>query len=202
MQIELSESHLPAKLVVHPGEPLDVDEFWEFCVANPDLRLERTAEGEIVIVPPAGGEGSNRNYEVILDLGLWARRIGRGKGFDSSGAFRLPNGAVRSPDAAWISDERVATVSKEAWRRFAPVVPDFVIEVMSPSDRLRAAQAKMEEWIANGVLLGWLIHGDAKTVYIYKPNCPVEEKHGITELEGEGPVAGLVVNLTRIWAGM
>jgi Uma2 family endonuclease len=202
MQLALSASGLPAKLILNPEQRLSDEEFWQYCVANPDVRLERTAEGEIVIVPPAGGESSYRSSVAGSKLCQWCEAADRGRVFESSAAFRLPNGAILSPDAAWVSDERLAALSKKQRRKFLPLCPEFVIEVISPSDRLAPAKAKMEEWIANGVQLGWLIDGDKRTVYVYQPGQPAEKKMGIAQLAGPGPVAGLVLELDRIWAGL
>lgn len=132
----------------------------------------------------------------------WARKYGRGVAFGSSVEFILPSGAALSPDAAWVSREKIDRLTKDERRKFLRLVPDFVAEVMSPSDRLPALQAKMEEWIANGVLLGWLIDGDAQTVYVYRIGEPMEELTGLTSLPGDGPITGLVLDLTAIWAGL
>ncbi len=179
------------------------DEYYEFCMANPDLRLERTAQGEIVIVPPAGLESSYQSGESFGQLRAWAKRDGRGRVFDASVEFILPTGAARSPDAAWVSNDRISRVPKPNRRKFPRVCPEFVIEVMSPSDRLRAAQEKMREWIRAGVALAWLIHGDKKTVYGYRAGqSGAETRAGITAIAGEGPVAGFELDLTEIWAGL
>ena len=202
MQLVLSETDLPAKLLLNPEHKRSDDEYFAFCMANPDLRLERTAQGEIVIVPPAGGESSYRSLTVATQLHNWATSDGRGKAFDSSVEFILPTGAALSPDAAWVSSEALARLTKEQRRKFPPLCPEFVVEVMSPSDRLRTAQAKMDEWLVNGVQLGWLIDGDARTVYVYRIGQGVEAKSGISELTGEGPVAGFVLQFNEIWAGL
>src|SRR5207249_9292572 len=136
------------------------DEYYEFCLANPDLRCERTPQGEIIIVPPAGWESDYQGFEDGAELRTWARRDGRGKAFGSTAEFILPTGAALAPDAAWVSNRRIAQVPKPQRRKFPRVCPEFVIEVMSPSDRLRAAKEKMEEWIRAGVELAWLIHPD------------------------------------------
>ena len=198
----MPETGFPARLMLDPEDQLTDDEYFEFCAANPDVRIERTVEGEIKIVPPAGDESSFRNGEFFIQLGYWAKRDGRGKAFESSAAFLLPDGSALSPDAAWVSNRLLATVTKQQRRKFMPVCPEFIVEVMSPSDRLRAAQAKMEQWIANGAQLGWLIDADSKTVYIYRPARTVEERTGILELAGEGPVEGFVLDLQDIWAGL
>lgn len=197
------EEALPAKLKLNPECPLTDDEYFDFCMANPDLGLERTAEGEIVIVPPAGGESSYRSGDSFGQLRIWSQRDGKGKAFDSSAQFVLPSGAALSPNAAWVSNQRLAQLSKEQKRKFPPVCPEFVIEVMSPSDRLKEAKAKMEEWIRAGVELAWLIDGDARTVYIYRAGqAGAEVRNGILSLEGEGPVEGFELALKEIWEGL
>jgi Uma2 family endonuclease len=204
MQVTLPEQALPAKLTLNPKLRIkDDDEYWEFCAANPDVRFERTAQGEIVIVPPAGMESEYRGTELVVKLGRWAKKDGRGKVVGSNTEFILPSGAARSPDAAWVSNAKLAKRTKEQRRKFPPLCPEFIVEVMSPSDRLKNAKEKMAEWMANGVKLGWLIDGDRQTVYIYRAgqNEP-EKKTGIKRLVGEGPIAGFVLDLTDIWAGL
>ena len=202
MNVALPNLEAPATIILHPERKPTDEEYFAFCEANPELRVERTARGEIVIVPPAGLESSYRNNDLSTQLTTWARKDGRGKVFDSSAQYFLPDGAALSPDASWVSDTRIAQLDKKERRRFPRTCPEFIVEVMSPSDRLSAAQAKMEEWMANGVQLGWLIYGDARTVYIYRPGQPVEAKNGVTELAGEGPVEGFTLDLTEIWAGL
>lgn len=162
--VALPETDLPAKLTLHPERGMTEDEYFNFCAANPNVRFERTSQGEIIIVPPAGGESSFRRGDAFAELRNWARRDGRG--------------------------------------RFLALAPEFVIEVMSPSDRLLAMQAKMQEWVDNGVQLAWLIDGDARMVYVYRPGAPPEIKKGIRKLAGDGPVKGFVLDLTDIWAGL
>jgi Uma2 family endonuclease len=204
MQLVLPEQGLPAKVVLNPRlRIMDDDEYWELCAANPDVRFERTAQGEIIIVPPVGGEGDHRNAGVAAQLYDWAKRDGRGKSFGPSGEFILPNGAALSPDAAWVSKGRLTKLTKEQRRKFLPLCPEFIVEVMSPSDRLKAAKAKMAEWMANGAQLGWLIDADRETVYIYRTGRgEPEKKTGIERLSGEGPIAGFVLDLADIWAGL
>jgi Uma2 family endonuclease len=202
MHVVLPEDALPATLKLNPELRMSDDEYYEFCMANSNLRLERTAQGEIVIVPPAGGESDYRNTTISGQLAPWARRDGLGKAFGPSAEFILPTGAALSPDASWVSNDRISNLSKEQRRKFLPVCPEFVIEVMSPSDRLKAAKEKMEEWMRAGVDLGWLIHGDEQTVYIYCVGRKAEKRTGITKLAGEGPVAGFDLDLTDIWAGL
>jgi len=203
MQMVLPDEVLPVKLTLNPEHRITDDEYFAFCTANPDLRLERTAEGEIVIVPPAGGESDFRTVEVSGQLRNWARRDGRGRAFGSSAEFVLATGAALSPDAAWVSNRQLEQLSKEQKRKFPPVCPEFVIEVMSPSDRLRAAQEKMQEWMRAGADLAWLIDGDARTVYIYRAGqTGAEVRTGILSLAGEGPVAGFELGLADIWEGL
>jgi len=202
MHVALPESESPVKLVLDPEHLLTDDEYFAFCVANSNLRIERTARGEIVIVPPVGGESDYRNTHLVTQLNTWAIQDGRGTAFGSSVEFILPSSAALSPDAAWVSREKIHRLTKEERRKFLRLVPDFVAEVMSPSDRLPIAQAKMEEWIANGVALGWFIDGDAQTVYVYRVGAAMEKLTGVTSLPGDGPIAGFVLDLTAIWAGL
>jgi Uma2 family endonuclease len=203
MQVVLPEQALPAKLTLNPELRMTDDEYFDFCMSNPNVRFERTAQGEIVIVPPAGYESDHYSLEVGRQLGNWAIRDGRGTASGTSAEFILPTGAALSPDAAWVSNSRLSKLSKADLRKFPRLVPEFVVEVMSPSDRLRPAMEKMQEWMRGGVELAWLIHGDKKTVYIYRAgrNEP-ETCSGITNLAAEGPVAGFVLDLTAIWAGL
>lgn len=203
MQLVLPDITEPEKLSFGPLEGMSDDEYYDFCVANPDVRFERNSRGEIIIVPPAGGESDYRSAKALLHLGNWATKDGRGKFFTSSIAFILPSGATYSPDVAWVSNGRLAQLSKQQRRKFLPVCPEFVIEVMSPSDRLKTAKEKMLAWLAEGVELGWLIDADNETVYLYRAGSEEPEKRsGITTLAGEGPVAGFELDLTDIWAGL
>ncbi len=202
MHVAIPELESPVKLVLDPEHPLTDDQYFAFCAANSNLRIERTARGEIVIVPPAGGESDYRSVDVSSQLHVWARKDGRSTAFGSSVEFILPSSAALSPDAAWVSREKIDRLTKEERRKFLRLVPDFVAEVMSPSDRLPTVHAKMDEWIANGVPLGWLIDGDAQTVYVYRIGRPMEKLTGLTSLPGDGPVAGFVLDLTAIWAGL
>ena len=178
------------------------EDYWAFCEANRDLRIERTAEGEIVIMPPAGGESGFRNGEVITELKIWARKDGRGQSVDSSVQFFLPDGSALSPDAAWVSNESLSRLTKQQRKKFLRLSPEFIVEVLSPTDNLKEAKAKMELWIANGVQLAWLIDGDAETVYIYRKGQPMRTRRHIRELAGDGPVAGFVLNLVPVWEGL
>ncbi len=204
MRLVLPEEALPAKLALNPQARMSDDEYYyAFCMANPDVHFERSAKGEITIVPPAGGESDYRSVEIAGPLWSWAKRDGRGKAFGSSIEFLLPNGAALSPDAAWVSNEKLSHLTKEQRRKFPPVRPEFVVEVMSPSDRLKTAKNKMTAWMAAGVELGWLVDADHETVYVYRAGQAEPERlKGITTLMGDGPLAGFKINLTDVWAGL
>lgn len=192
----------PVPPVFDREESLDEAQYLEFCQANPGLRCERTAEGKVVIVPPAGSEGAYRSGEAFRMLGNWALNDGSGKAFDSSSEFILPDGSALSPDASWVSDKSLYRLSRQERKKFPHLSPEFVIEVMSASDRLKAAKAKMELWIANGVQLAWLIDADHETVYVYRKGKQPISRKGIQELAAEGPVKGFVMKLASIWRGL
>jgi Uma2 family endonuclease len=154
---------------------LSDEQFFAFCQENHHLQFERTASGEIIIMSPTGGKTSNINLKICLQLGLWNEQSGLGVVFDSSGGFYLPNGAMRSPDAAWITSGRWHTLTEDEQEHFPPLCPDFVIELKSKTDSLKTLKAKMEEWIENGCRLAWLIAVDEQKVYIYRPMQPAEE---------------------------
>ncbi|HEY4364271.1 MAG TPA: Uma2 family endonuclease [Bryobacteraceae bacterium] len=184
------------------GREFSDEEYWAFCEVNPDLHVERTAEGEIVVAPPAGGESDFRNTEVVIQLGQWAKKDGAGKAFGSSVQFLLPDGSGLSPDAAWVSNESLESLTKQQRKKFLPLSPEFVIDVLSPSDVLKEAKTKMERWIANGVQLAWLVDGHARTVYICRPSHDPKTRRSLKALSGEGPVVGFVLELARIWEGL
>ncbi|MBV8843197.1 MAG: Uma2 family endonuclease [Bryobacterales bacterium] len=177
-------------------------EFEAFCQANPDLRAERTPGGEIVIMAPAGGEGSFRSGTAFAHLRVWAEKDGRGEAFDASAGFMLPDRSSLSPDAAWVSHKSLQRLTPEERKKFLRLCPEFVIEVMSPSDNLKEAKAKMEAWIANGAKLGWLIDGDHRAVFVYRSGRAPKALRDLDELAGEGPVQGFILPLQRIWQGL
>jgi Uma2 family endonuclease len=184
---------------LRPVFDLTDEQFFEFCQINGDLRIERNAQGELIIMPPTGGDAGRQNAELTVQLGLWAKRDGTGSTFDSSTGFRLPNGAVRSPDASWIRHSRLDTLAREVTRRFLPLCPDFVVELCSATDSLRVVREKMQEYIENGAQLGWLIDPDQRRVYVYRPDLPVEEIHEPSGLKGDPLLPGFVLDLTEIW---
>ncbi len=201
MQLVLNDVESQAPVVLHPA-PMTDDEFFAFCQLYPDFRVERTAQGEILIMPPAGGETAYRNSDLTGQLVSWARSDGRGRAFDSSAEFILPSGAARSPDASWVVRSRLDALTKAQKRKFLPLCPDFVVELTSPSDRLKLTQAKMEEWMANGAKLGWLLDADTRTAYVYRPAQAPERLDSPERLIGEGPVEAFVLELGEIWAGL
>jgi len=181
---------------------MDEGEYFEFCARNPELRIERNARGEIIIMPPAGAETAFRNSDLTAQLAMWSRRDGRGRAFDSNVEYILPNGAALSPDASWVLSSRLEHFSKEQKKRFLPLCPDFVVELISPTDRLPRAREKMRQWIDNGAALGWLIDADRRTVYVYRPAREPEELVNIDHVNGEGIVEGFRLELGDIWQGL
>jgi Uma2 family endonuclease len=186
----------------HGREKFSDEDYWAFCMANPDLHIERTAEGEIVVAPPAGGESDYRNTKVVSQLDVWAEADGSGTAFGPSVQYFLPDGSGLSPDASWVSNQSLSRLTKQQRKKFLRLTPEFVVEVLSPTDSLKQTKAKMELWIANGVELGWLVDGDAETVYVYRHGRPAKTRRHIQELSGEGPVAGFVLNVAPIWRGL
>ena len=172
--------------------------FWRLCRANPELRLERTAKGEVIVMAPAGTDSGWRNGKLTMRLGIWAEADGSGEFFDSSTGYTLPNGSVRSPDASWIARDRWKSVAPAARQRFAPICPDFVVEIASPSDDLRDLREKMREYLAQGVRLGWLLDPKISLAEIYRPDRPVEALDRPATLFGEDVLPGFVLDLGGI----
>jgi len=175
------------------------EEFFRFCQSNRDLRIERSAEGEIIVMSPAGGYSSFQNAKVVSQLDAWATKDGSGVAFDSSAGFRLPNGAMRSPDAAWVQVSRLQPLSHGEKQRFIPLCPDFVIEVASPSDDVAALREKMEEYRAAGVRLGWLILPESRQVEIYTP-AEVRTLTSSDAVSGDPVLPGFRLELALIWS--
>ena len=188
-------------LVVHlqPVVNLTDDQLYEFSQINRDLRIERNAQGELIIMPPTGGDTSQRNAEIIVQLGSWAKRNGEGVTFDSSGGFRLSSGAMRSPDAAWVKRTRLDALSAEERQKFIPLCPEFVIELRSPTDSLSVLQEKMQEYLDNGAQLAWLIDPEQKRVYVYRPGEPVQELERPEKISGDPLLSGFDLDLSEIW---
>ncbi|MBH8564898.1 Uma2 family endonuclease [Nostoc sp. CENA67] len=183
----------------NPIIKLTDDQFYQLCRSNPDVKFERNAYGEIIIMPPTGGETGNRNLEIGADFVIWNRQTKLGVCFDSSTCFKLPNGANRSPDVAWIRKDRWNVLTPEQKEKFPPIAPDFVLELMSPSDTLAETQAKMQEYIDNQVKLGWLINRKARQVEIYRQGKPVEILESPQKLSGEDTLPGFVLDLQIVW---
>ncbi|MBC5793725.1 Uma2 family endonuclease [Sphaerospermopsis sp. LEGE 00249] len=190
---------LPMVIKMQPDIIMTDDQFFDFCQLNRDFRIERNQFGDLLIMSPTGSETDERNFNLTGQLWTWTKQDGTGVGFGSSGGFTLPNGAVRSPDAAWIKKERWEAIPTEQRKKFAPICPDFVVELRSETDSLKTLQEKMEEYIENGVKLAWLIDRKQQKVYIYRPSQPVEELDHPQTLNGEDILPGFVLDLREIW---
>lgn len=175
------------------------EQFEQLALANRDLRLELTAAGELVLMPPTGGNTGRRNSDLTYQVESWNRRHKLGIVFDSSTIFRLPNGAERSPDVAWVSLTRWDALTPAEQDSFPPLCPDFVIELRSKSDRLQPLQAKLAEYLANGCRLGWLINVQDRQVEIYRPDMDVEILKAPQTLSGEGVLPELTVATAELW---
>lgn len=191
-------------LILHtvPEWDTDGEQFYRFCQANPDLRIERTSEGDLVIMPPAGGSSGHGNIKLAFFFERWASQDGTGRAFDSSTGFKLPNRAVRSPDISWVRNERLDTLTDADWKKFLPLCPDFVLELRSPSDPLRMIQEKMEEYLANGALLGWLLDPLEKRLHIYRPNAPAEILDHPAKVSGDPVLKNFQLDIPLIWAAI
>jgi Uma2 family endonuclease len=196
--VAVQEFTAPFKLSIKAIK-LTEEQFMQLCQENPELRLELTAQQELVIMPPTGSESGGRSGEVFYSLTAWTKKNGTGISFDSSTGFTLPNGAIRSPDASWVWRERWNALTKDQRERFAPLCPDFVIELRSPTDRLSDLYEKMEEYIANGARLGWLIDPIDKRVYVYRPGQPVETLDDPPTLSGDPGLPGFVFAVRELW---
>lgn len=175
------------------------EQFAELAQINQDVRLELTAKGELIIMPPTGGETGNQNFDLTGQIWLWNRQKPLGKAFDSSTGFVLPNGANRSPDASWIRMERWEALTSEQRKKLLPLCPDFAVELVSESDRLSKTQEKMQEYLENGLRLGWLIEPKNKIVEIYRPNQAVEVLEFPLTLSGEDVLPNFTLSLAEIW---
>ncbi|MGF1540744.1 MAG: Uma2 family endonuclease [Pleurocapsa sp.] len=186
-------------LQMSPVIEMSTDSFFDFCQLNSHLRIERTATGELIIMSPAGSETGNRNLKLIQQLANWTDIDNTGIAFDSSAGFTLPNGATRSPDASWVKLTKWNSLSSEQKTKFAPVSPDFVVELMSPSDSLKQLQDKMQEYINNGTSLGWLIDRTTCQVYIYQPHSDVKCLNNPQTVSGDPFLSGFILDLSKIW---
>ncbi|MGI8469824.1 MAG: Uma2 family endonuclease [Pyrinomonadaceae bacterium] len=175
------------------------DEFWEFCRQNDEMRIEMTKEGDVIIMPPTGSETGDRNAEITMQLRLWAKKDKRGKSYDSSTGFKLPDGATVSPDASWLLNERLEQFTAKQRERFLPLCPDFVLELRSASDRLKGSQKKMTEYIENGARLGWLIDPKNRQVHVYRSNGEIEILENSKKISGENVLENFELDLAEIW---
>src|SRR5437867_4560965 len=191
-------------LIVHTRPVIDMDneQFYQFCRLNGDLQIERTAEGDIIIMAPEGGSSGRGSSQLTVAFGLWAERDGTGQVFGSSTGFNLPNGATRSPDVAWVRNERIDSLTDEQWQKFLPLCPDFVLELRSPSDSVQTLQKKMEEYRESGAQLGWLLDPMNKQVHVYRQGAPAEVLDAPTSVSGEPLLRGFVLAVPQIWAVM
>jgi len=200
MAFTIDEAFLPATLT---APPMNDEQFAEFCSEHPDLFFEMTAEGEIVVMPPAFSLTGARNSEICRQLTNWARQDGRGVANDSSTGYVLPNGARRSPDASWTHKTSIRQLAPENREGYWRLCPAFVIELRSQSDRLRVLREKMQEWIANGAELAWLADPQTRTVEVYRPNREpeilAEPESGVSSVVGEGAIEGFTLDLRTVW---
>lgn len=201
---EVLESLGPPRFVVHPTAAMAMndDEFFEFCQANGELQIERTAEGDILIMAPEGGSSGRGSSELIYWFQSWAKQQRRGQVFGSSAGFTLPSGSIRAPDVAWVSNERLAGLTEEQWQKFLPFCPDFVLELRWPSDSMRVLRAKMEEYVENGARLGWLIDPEKRQVHVYRPNTAPEVLDDPSLVSGEPVLPGFTLDLPKLWEAM
>ncbi len=198
MDLVLTEAQLPLRLCFET--PLSDTDLMRFSGDNNPLRIEREPNGELIVMSPTGFEGGGREGDVLFELMLWARRDGRGKVFGPNAGVTLPDTSVRAADAAWVSLPRWNALTPEQRKGYAPLCPEFLIELRSQSDRLPDLQAKMEQWIANGAELAWLIDPFEQTVAIYRPREAPEIHHDPTSIQGTGPILGFELIMDRIWA--
>ena len=196
---QTTQEILPIVLRLHPVIQLTEEEFATFCEQNQDVRIERRCTGELELMSPTKGYTGNHEAEVVMQLGIWAKRDGTGIFFGSTAGFTLPNRAMRSPDASWILKTRLALMTPEDENRFMPICPDFVVEVRSITDRQRIIQDKMDEYMENGARLGLLIDPLEKRVHMYRPGASVQIYDNPETVSAEPELAGFVLNVKDVW---
>lgn len=198
--VRAAQMPLPIDLsALTPMSKMTEQQFYDFCRTNPDLRIEQNAKGEIIVMPPAFSDTGNRNSRVLGQIFIWSEADGSGEAFDSSSGFTLPDGTIRSPDAAWILSERWNALSPEQQASFAPIAPDFVVELRSSSDTLLTLQEKMQEYMANGVQLGLLIDRKNRQVYVYRRDHEPESLDNPEFVSCEPEMPGFILRMDRIW---
>lgn len=197
MNIVFAESELPVRIRFE--QPLTADALARFSSENDPFRIEREAHGDLIVMTPVHSDGGRIETRVLFELALWARADGRGETFSSNAGFTLPDGSMRAPDASWISLCRWNALTREQQQSYAPICPEFIMEVRSNSDRLINLEAKMEMWLANGAELAWLIDPERRSVAIYRPGDQPELLNDPSSIQGTGPVAGFELVLSRIW---
>lgn len=206
----ISTTNKSSTLFVFPYEPLEIDfgnllkpinddDFLKLSRENQDLQIEMTKDGDLIIMPGTGGLTGNRNARIIARAVIWAEQDGTGVAFDSDTIFRLPNGAKKLPDVSWVKNEKWNSLTREEKEKILPFAPDFLIELRSPTDSLTDLQAKMREYIENGVSLGWLIDPQSKQIFVYRPEKEAEVLDNPTEISGEPLLQGFTLNLREIW---
>ena len=186
-------------LNLNPIIKLTQEQFYKLCETNPELKLERNAQGELIVMPPTGGETGRSNVNLIFQVAKWNEKKQLGEVFDSSTGFTLPSGADHSPDVSWVEKSRWDGLTKEQKEKFIPLCPDFVIEIMSPSDNVKNLQNKMLEYIENGCRLGWLIKRKKQEVEIYRPGQNIEILRLPETLSGEDVLPEFLLNMEKIW---
>jgi Uma2 family endonuclease len=195
----IQTEHIPMTVNFPAIAHMTQAQFYEFCQANQDLRIERTATGEVIIMPPTFSDTGNRSGKAYQQLANWADQDGSGETFDSSTGFTLPNGATRSPDASWIRGDRWNALTAAEKASFAPICPDFVIELRSASDTLSSLQTKMQEYIDNGAALGFLIDRKNRTVHVYRPNRTPEILDNPETVSADPELPGFILRMAKVW---
>ena len=197
MNLARAELELPIR--IRGDRPISDEELMRLSAQNEPMRFEREPNGDVLVITPSGNRTGRMNAHILQTLGVWAESDGRGYFFDSSTGFTLPDGSVRSPDAAWLLKPRWDALSEDDKDRFSPIVPDFVIELRSPTDKLSDLEPKMQMWIANGAEVAWLIDPIEKTVTVYRPGADPERLMDPTSVQGTGPIAGFELIMQRVW---
>ena len=191
---------LPNRVVLNVSAiEMTEDQFARLCSDNGDLRLELTAERELIIMPPVASEGGAKEHELSLQVGIWAKQDGRGRVFSPSAGFTLPNGAIRAPDISWIAMSRWEALSSDDRYGFAKICPDFVIELRSSSDSLAEVQGKMDEYLANGARLGLLVDPQNQRVHVYRPGQAVDILEAPATVTADPVLPGFTLDLSLIW---